>query len=302
MPSGHESRSNETDYARTAETTEAFTPPPSPLSGLSKVEVVPGYQPRGLAESSLTPDEVVPSGDEGPAVDAAAASFRSVATLEVVIGDDDRTVVPDTRLPPWRFTCALRIKSGSGRRYVGTGWFIGPKTLVTAGHCVYIHDEGGWVESIEVIPALNGASRPFGSAVARSFRAVAEWTDHRNSDFDYGAIILDTPLGARTGWFGFAALEEARLFSVDINISGYPADREQASRQFFHARKITRASSRKLYYEVDTYGGQSGSATFLNLNSERVAVGIHTTGASTGNSGTLINREVFENLKLWKNG
>ena len=297
MAEGHKPVSSEEEFGRVYEAAELA---PSSLSALSKIEFVPGYQPRGLADKTLESAAADLAAGDGGAVDAAMASFRMVDTLEVVVGDDDRTVVPDTRQSPWRFNCALRIKAKSGRNFVGTGWFIGPNTVATAGHCVFIHDHGGWAESVEVIPGLDGASRPFDSAVGTRFRSVDGWTEDRDSDFDYGVIILDEPLGRRTGWYGFAALDESRLFSTDANISGYPADRERATRQFFHARKITRASRRKIFYEVDTFGGQSGSPVFLNLENERVAVGIHTTGASTGNSGTLINHDVFNNLRLWK--
>ena len=63
---------------------------------------------------------------------------------------------------------------------------------MTAGHCVYSHSHGGWAQSIEVIPGMNGAVRPYGSAVSTSFRSVTGWTGSPsgNPEFDYGAIIL----------------------------------------------------------------------------------------------------------------
>jgi V8-like Glu-specific endopeptidase len=303
MSDGHQPRSNE-EYTPLSEAVAARE---SSLAADSlrarttldtQIEIVPGYRPRGLAEFG---PEVVPPGARRASVpDAAMSAFRTLDTIEVVIGDDDRTRVPDVLQSPWRQICALRIRARSGRRFVGTGWFIGPRTVMTAGHCVYMHDEGGWPESIEVIPALDGAEHPYGSVTANRFQAVAGWIEDRNSDFDYGAILLDKTIGSSTGWYAFAALNAAMLQSGDANISGYPQDLDNASRQYFHARKIVRASTRRLYYEIDTYGGQSGSPIWLNVSGERVAVGIHTTGSSTGNSGTLINKEIFDNMKLWK--
>lgn len=276
-------------------------PESAPIAASSldtSIESVPGYKPRGLAEAA--PDAMTAIFDRTAINDAAMGAFRKRDVVEVIIGDDDRQPVPDATQSPWRHICALRIKTKTGRAYVGTGWFIGPRTVMTAGHCVYIHDEGGWAESIEVIPALGGSDRPYGSTRANRFHAVDGWVKNLDSDFDYAAIMLDESLGNKTGWYAFAALDQTALSSADANISGYPADKERASRQYFHARKIVRASQRKLFYEIDTYGGQSGSAIWLQINGKRVVVGVHTTGSSTSNSGTLINQEVFNNMRLWK--
>jgi glutamyl endopeptidase len=294
MTGDHRSRSSEESPREAA---EAEPVAPTPLE--TRIEDVPGYRPRGLAESAESAAVVV---DRAAVVDAAQAGFRKVDTVEVVIGDDDRRPVPDPTQSPWRHNCALRIKTKTNRNYVGTGWFIGPRTVMTAGHCVYIHDEGGWAQSIEVIPALDGDRKPFDSSRSSRFRAVDGWIERADSDFDYAAILLDDPLGEKTGWYGFAALDAATLQSADLNITGYPADRDRATRQYFHARRITRVTPRKIYYEIDTYGGQSGSCDYLLANGNRVAVGIHTTGAAAANSGTLINQDVFENMRRWKQG
>jgi glutamyl endopeptidase len=275
----------------------AETSPSSPLSSETRVEVVPGYRPRSLAIASVEAANASP----GPRIRSASmGAFRNRELLEVVIGDDDRQAIPDVTIPPWRFICALRIKTATNRSFVGTGWLIGRRTVMTAGHCVFMHDEGGWVKSIEVIPALNGAARPFGAIVSTRFNAIDRWTADRNSDFDFGAIVLDEPIGDEVGWFAFAALDETRLRSTLANISGYPLDRDSATRQYFHARQIVRVSSRRISYDIDTYGGQSGSPVWLQINNQRVAVGVHTNGSSTANSGTLINHELFECMKRWK--
>jgi glutamyl endopeptidase len=303
MSDGHQPRSSENFLPRS----ESISAADSPLSANSlssrstldtQIEVVPGYRPRGLAEFGV--EVVETSARRADAPDAAMSAFRTLDTVEVVIGDDDRQRVPNVQQSPWRHICALRIQARNGRRFVGTGWFIGPRTIMTAGHCVYMHDEGGWPEFIEVIPALNGSERPYGYVTSNRFQAVSGWVEDRNSDFDYGAILLDQPLGNSTGWYAFAALDAATLQAGDANISGYPRDRDNATQQYFHARKIVRASMRRLYYEIDTYGGQSGSPIWLNVSGQRVAVGIHTVGSSTGNSGTLINEDIFTNMKLWK--
>ena len=58
--------------------------------------------------------------------------------LETVIGPDDRILVKDTSRFPWRAIAQLEItpQAGNAGPLIGTAWFAGPKTLITAGHCV----------------------------------------------------------------------------------------------------------------------------------------------------------------------
>ena len=71
---------------------------------------------------------------------------------------------------------------------------------MTAGHCVFSRGNGGWARSIEVIPGMDAANRPFGSQVATSFRSVNGWVNSSDPNFDYGAIVLpNCTLGTASG-------------------------------------------------------------------------------------------------------
>ena len=71
---------------------------------------------------------------------------------ESVCGRDDRVRIRSTTRIPWRLCCQLIITMKDGRGSRCTGWFIGPRTVMTAGHCVYSHSAGGWARQIQVIP------------------------------------------------------------------------------------------------------------------------------------------------------
>lgn len=286
----------------------------------SRIESVQGYrQPRRVRQEAA-PEAVLEGAFDAGALDgfrpasldtyypdAATAAFGTDpadarAIFEVVLGKDDRTVVSNTRQPPWRMIAALRIHTPTGRVYCGTGWLIGPQTLMTAGHCVYIHDEGGWPTAIEVLPALNGATEPYERLVSKpgSLHASKAWIDARERMADYGAITLPKRLGDQLGWFGFGALADAQLKDATLNIAGYPVDRDNATRQYFHARVATKVEPRVINYDIDTHGGQSGSPVWVNQGEKRIAVGIHTTGSSFGNSGTRINQQVYADMLAWR--
>jgi V8-like Glu-specific endopeptidase len=235
--------------------------------------------------------------------DAAAASFGDTTLLEAIIGSDDRVKVSDQYLStnPWRQICALRIFSSTGKMYVGTGWFIGPKALATAGHCVFLQDEGGWANWIDVIPAKRGAEEPFGKVRAKKFACVDGWTKQRSRDSDYGVIFLDDDtVGKQIGNFEVQALTDEELRGVDAKISGYPADRDRAEYQYYHERPLTSVTPARLNYVIDTFGGQSGSPIWQDTEEGgRIAVGIHTTGGLSSNSGTRISNDVLDNLISW---
>ncbi|MDH5739749.1 MAG: serine protease [Nitrospira sp.] len=223
------------------------------------------------------------------------------ATQEVVIGKDDRVRITATTKYPWRTICALRITAADGSKWIGTGWLVGHRTLITAGHVVYIHSRGGWVKNIEVIPGCNGNSRPYGSCIATAFRSVKGWTKSKKRSHDYGAIVLppNCNYGKRLGYFGYANLGLTSLLGLKVNLSGYPGDKPSCT-QWWHARRIKFVTPRTFVYNIDTAGGQSGSPVWRLKNGQRHAVGIHTNGAPSGNSATRITKPVFKNIKAWK--
>jgi V8-like Glu-specific endopeptidase len=228
--------------------------------------------------------------------------------LEIVLGEDDRVLVTNNEAYPWRCICSLIITAQTGSVYVGTGWLVSPRLVITAGHCVFLHDEGGWASQIEVIPGRNGTERPFGSAVSYDFRSVEQWQFDRDRDYDYGAILLpeDRRYGDQLGWFGFAAREDSQFSGITLNLSGYPGDggkagpERQQGTQWFNSRAVEDVYEKQISYEIDTYGGQSGSPVWeMTADGSRYGLAIHTWGTSVANGATRITREVFDMFIGW---
>jgi glutamyl endopeptidase len=220
---------------------------------------------------------------------------------EVVVGGDDRVRIRETGQFPWRAICALRIHSASGDQYVGTGWLAGPRTVITAGHCVDLDAMGGWAERVDVSPARNARDRPFSSIASSEFQSVRGWTIEGKREHDYAAIILPADQAVPdAGHFGFAVYDASSLVGAYLNVSGYPADKEDGT-QWWSARTSNKVDDNRIWYDVDTAAGQSGAPVWrLDPKSQRrVVVGIHANGAETGNSATRITREVFANLERW---
>ncbi len=261
------------------------------------IESVPGFDPTEALMEGIESSQSLITEDLASLAPNCRMEFESP---ESVCGRDGRIQIRGTTSVPWRWICQLIITRRDGRQSRCTGWFIGPCTVMTAGHCVYSHSAGGWARRIEVIPGMNGRSRPFGSQVGTSFRSVTGWTRSRSPNYDYGAIILpNSNLGRRVGYFGFASLSSSSLRNLLVNNSGYPGDKPFGT-QWFNAGRITSVTSRRIYYMLDTYGGQSGSPTWRYRNGQRHAVGIHAYGGCP-NSSTRIVRPVFDNMMRWRN-
>lgn len=239
------------------------------------------------------------AGEAGMEVDAAFVG-EAAAALEVIIGTDDRVRITRTSQQPWSRICALRIQFPSGKTYRGTAFLIGPRVLATAGHCVYMQDEGGWARRITVVPGANGNLRPFGQVVATSFRSVGGWVRGRRPECDYGCILLPAVAfgGRNLGSFGFAAFDARVLLAQPAVVAGYPGDKP-FGQAWGMSRRIKAVTAKTLVYDIDTMGGQSGAPVYIKRGGQRYLVGIHNYGAATGNSATRVIQPVYERLRSW---
>jgi V8-like Glu-specific endopeptidase len=229
-------------------------------------------------------------------------SHESMQIAEIVHGVDDRVRVFNTTGYPWRTICKLEITAANGTTWGCSGALIGPRTVLTNDHCVFMHDQGGWAKQIRVVPGKNGSSEPFGAAVSTFYHSVKGWTQGGSSNYDYAVCVLPSnkKLGNTVGWMGLANLSFFSLLGLNINNSGYPGDKSYGT-QWWNANNILLVTSRRIYYQIDTFGGQSGSPDWRFRDGKRHIVGIHNTGGSPFNGGVRIVEPVFNNLVNWKN-
>jgi len=295
--------SNRTTQLEDHESAAPEKGPGRPGRTKGEMESVAGYlmpSPRFEAEArAVTVDTAL----ETAYSDIGAASFGG-SSPRTVHGVDDRRQITTTGNYPWRAHASLLITAGDGSRWIGTAWFIAPRVLITAGHVVCIKGSGvpgrdGWVTSIRVFPGRNGIETPFGEVTSTTFHSVRGWVENGNEEYDYGAIVLEQPLGNETGWLSFGRYSDDDLKSVVGNICGYPGDKAPGT-QWYAARRIGSVTARKVRYDIDTAGGQSGAAVYRIKQGKRYAIAIHAYGGATTNSGTRINRPVFDNLSKWK--
>jgi V8-like Glu-specific endopeptidase len=228
------------------------------------------------------------------------------SVFETILGDDERVRVLDTELNPWRMICSLEIQSKFGQ-WVGTGWLAGPRTVITAGHCVHDPQMGGWAERIVVRAGRSAERQPFGAITCKRFSTTDRWFHGAAPDFDYAAIHLGDEgpaLTDRTGWFATVVHNDAALLAQRVNVSGYPGDKG-GDTQWFHAKQIVYATEHRIFYDVDTMAGQSGAPVWLDTDDGPRVVGVHAYGVGgtvvniEANSAPRITAAVLDRIREW---
>jgi len=225
-----------------------------------------------------------------------SAAYRSVdpfipdevSLSRSIIGTDDRIRITTTTTFPFCAIGVLNITFPNGATGTGTGWLFYDNVVITAGHCVFDSNNGGWATAITFIPGANGSTSPYGSATSTQLVTSTAWANNRDTNHDWGVITLNSNIGRSTGYFGIT-WQSASLKDTVVHVIGYPG--EYFRQMWGMGGTITRDTTNRVFYTIDTTGGQSGSPVYKPDN---YVVAIHTTGSATENGGTRITKALFD--------
>lgn len=189
-----------------------------------------------------------------------------------------RAGVPMTTIFPFSAVCQLRMQmSGTGSSWFhGTGFYIGPNRILTAGHNIF--GEDGFATRMIVTPGRNGSERPFGSFEVQPAAMVAHpsWR-RRPKSAAFDLAVLKVRTGPPNG--EFFELEELRFTPKSgIAVCGYAADRAAGvdpDQQNLDYDTIRDLDAESFTYSLNTTGGTSGSPVFYVTHGAIRAVGVH---------------------------
>lgn len=112
----------------------------------------------------------------------------------------------------------------------------------------------------------------------------AHYVNSRNADYDYGYITLDSTemlsISNITQFFTLVSLPDSSLSNKLVTVTGYPT----GTTMYTCDKNIQVTTSTRVYYDVDTSSGQSGSPIYYYENGAYKVVGIHTNGFSSSSA------------------
>jgi len=186
---------------------------------------------------------------------------------------------------------------------IGTGFLISEQDVLTAAHCLYDPELGGWATSITFIPARDGAHKPLGHAHGKEWQVPKRWRKQKDSTFDYGIITLGQKVNSN--FFRLRSHPQALLEDENYNITGSPGDAGKKGEMWTIRGPLDKVDRFRLAYALDTTGGQSGSPIWRQCGckySHNICVGVHTDGftkycAERINNGVRFQSVDIENIR-----
>lgn len=219
-------------------------------------------------------------------------------STNAIIGSEDRTVVTNTTVAPYSYTCYMYSVYTNGiKTFPYSGFIIGPNAAVTAAHCVF--DGRGTLDHVVVIPAVRGTttpqSGPYGVAYSSSVTVPDAYIKNPTRNDDWAVIELKSDIGNRTGWPSLES-SSSSYNGTSVEIVGYPSQTEWFTLQndentlMFSGKGTIRYSSGGLFDfgrgilkgDWDASTGNSGGPVFAYYNGMGYTViGIHTASTDT---------------------
>lgn len=207
-----------------------------------------------------------------------------------IIGEDNRQQITDTSFAPWSCIALVQSTFADGSVYYGTAFMYWSDIALTAGHLVYKSSKG-YATSITIWPGRLGTNNaPYGSTTVKAIHISTQYEAYQSDNEDFAVLELNTKIGDTVGYFGTTWRSEGYTNQTAI-ISGYPGTKQKE--QWVAIGTISKSETRRLYYDIDTTNGESGAPIIWNATYGYTVIGIHTKGASTGNSGVRITESLF---------
>ena len=232
------------------------------------------------------------------------AGLLAGVSAESVIGGDDRAIY-NNQVFPGRTVVKLYIEAADGETFIGSGSMIDNFHVLTAGHCAFLPDNGGWAANIEVLPGMDIADTPFdpyGHAWVTNMRSYTGWTVSESSQHDWAVLTLDRNIGMYTGWMGrTTAGSSSSIYTGTMNVAGYPGDLDSGERLYWDADSGDGATSNNHYYWADTAGGMSGGPVWRYDGTNRYIMTVHAYGREglDSNFGTRLNTDKYDRIFTW---
>lgn len=250
----------------------------------------------------------------GADLDPALAIKRRRMTgkgYESVIGGDDRRIVPDVTILPWRPLVCLQLHFGAGSG-IGSGILIAPDVILTAAHNLYMLETRSFPEAIVATVGTKNGSATAESRVTRvevcpGYTNLSGPADPSRYRLDYGiARLADDTLhkwaGSAVNVAAQAPLSDADMAAATLTIAGYPDEGGAIVLKACSGKpRPDRIGPVNFSYEMDSMPGQSGGPVFRWHPDTRQIfyAGVHVAGDADANTARRYDASMRKQLQEW---